>query len=422
MSKYTTTTLPNGVRILSEFLPDLSSAALGIWVATGSRSESASESGAAHFIEHMLFKGTTQSSAQELAVRMDAIGGQINAFTTKECTCFYGRALKSHLSEALDILCDMFFNSRFSEEDVQTERGVILEEMGMYQDDPSDLVSERLNAAIYKGSALARPILGKPSTLEKMTGAWLKEYKDTHYIPSKVIVSIAGNYDPSILEEISARFSAMTPGKEQKLKSAVYHPAVTLKRKSTEQNHLMLCFPSIESASPKRFTMQLLSAVLGGGMSSRLFQEIREKRGLCYSIYAAGSCYAETGSFFVYTALSKETEMQALTAIREVIDQFTAEGISQEELDRVREMSKSSVLMGLEANTAHMNHMARSVLNGTPILTPDEIIAAYDAITPEMVQELARETFDWSQLGFSAVGKVSSEEEYCAALGISAEK
>ncbi|MCD8146987.1 MAG: insulinase family protein [Clostridiales bacterium] len=412
MSDYQMTTLPNGVRILSEQMAGFSSAALGIWVATGSRAETASESGAAHFIEHMLFKGTSRSTAEEIAQRMDAIGGQINAFTTKECTCFYARALKSHLPEALDILCEMFFDAKFAEEDVQLERGVILEEIGMYQDDPSDLVSERLNAAVYKGSPLARPILGKRSTLEKMTGQWLKNYKNTHYLPGNVIVALAGSFDEAILGDIAARFSAMAPGPAQKLKPAVYHPAMTLRKKATEQNHLMLSFPSIRADSPQRFTMQLLSSILGGGMSSRLFQEIREQRGLCYSIYAAGSCYADTGMFLLYTALNRDTEAQALTAIREVVRRFAEDGVTQEELNRAREQAKASVLMGLEANTAHMNHLARNVLNGTPIQTPEEIIASYDAITRQDVRDMAQETFDWSQLGFSAVGRVAGEEQY----------
>ncbi|MCD7888229.1 MAG: insulinase family protein [Clostridiales bacterium] len=412
MSDYQMTTLPNGVRIVSEQMAGFSSAALGIWVATGSRAETASENGAAHFIEHMLFTGTSRSTAEEIAQRMDAIGGQINAFTTKECTCFYARALKSHLSEALDILCEMFFDAKFAEEDVQLERGVILEEIGMYQDDPSDLVSERLNAAVYKGSPLARPILGKRSTLEKMTGQWLKDYKTTHYLPGTVIVALAGSFDESILDDIAARFSAMAPGPAKKLRPAVYHPAMTLKKKATEQNHLLLSFPSIQADSPQRFTMQLLSSILGGGMSSRLFQEIREQRGLCYSIYAAGSCYADTGMFLLYTALNRDAEAQALTAIREVVRRFTEDGVTQEELDRAREQAKASVLMGLEANTAHMNHLARNILNGTPIQTAEEIIASYDAITRQDVQDMARETFDWSQLGFSAVGRVAGEEQY----------
>ena len=180
MYDYQLTTLPNGVRIASERMPGVRSAALGIWVTTGSREEKASESGAAHFIEHMLFKGTPDCSAEELARRMDAIGGQINAFTTKENTCFHARCLDTHLREALDILCDMFFHSAFAEADVETERGVILEEIGMYADDPADLVSEKLFAAVFHGSPLGRPILGRKATLNKMTGSWLKDYKERH--------------------------------------------------------------------------------------------------------------------------------------------------------------------------------------------------------------------------------------------------
>lgn len=420
MYDYQMKTLPNGVRILSEHIPGLSSAALGIWVATGSRDEKAGESGAAHFIEHMLFKGTETLSAAQLAGRMDAIGGHVNAFTSKELTCFHARALKSHLHEALDILCNMFFDSKFDENDVQMERGVILEEIGMYQDDPADLVYERHSAAIYKGSPLARPILGKRSTLEKMTGEWLKNYKNSHYLPSKVVVCVAGSFEESILDEIADRFSSMEPGSPLKTKPALYQPALTLKRKATEQNHLVVGFPSLSVSSDRRFTLQVLSSILGGGMSSRLFQEIREKRGLCYSVYTSGSCYQDTGNFTIYTASNKETEQQALSAIRDVVDCFLQEGITAEELNRVREMSKASVLMGMESNTAHMNHMARSVLSGIPILTPDQIISAYDAVTPEDVLQLARDTFRWEQVSFSAVGKVAQEEEYRKALNVSA--
>ena len=412
MNQYQMTTLPNGVRILTEEMPGMSSAALGIWVATGSRAESAGESGAAHFIEHMLFKGTSTNTAGELAERMDAIGGQINAFTTKECTCFYARALNTHLHEALDLLCGMFFDSKFDENDVQMERGVILEEMGMYQDDPADLVSERLNAAVFKGCPLARPILGKKSTLEKMTGASLKDYMRRNYLPSRVIVSLAGNYDPAIVEEIKARFSVMEAQKAPRVRPASYTPAMTLKKKATEQNHLLLSFPGPAAGDKRRFVLQLLTSILGGGMSSRLFQEIREQRGLCYSIYAAGSCYADTGIFVVYTALSRETELEALAAIKEVLCRFQEEGVTREELDRVREMCKAGVLMGLEATTAHMNHMARSILESRNPFTPEEIIAAYDAVTAQDVQELARDLFRWEQLGFSAVGRIRNEEEY----------
>lgn len=419
MYNYQERVLPNGVRILSEHIPAMSSATVGIWVGTGSRDELASQNGAAHYIEHMLFKGTTHYTAAEMAGRMDAIGGQINAFTTKECTCFYARALNTHLREALDILCGMFFEAKFAPKDVETERGVILEEIGMYSDDPSDLVSERLAAAIYRGSPLARPILGKKSTLEQMDGDWLKAYKEEHYIPSRIVVSLAGCFEDSVVEEIAQRFSAMEEKTPFKTKRATFRSgAVTLKKRPTEQNHLILAFPSLTDSDPRRFVMQILSSVLGGGMSSRLFQDIREERGLCYNVYSYGSAYQDTGFFGIYTAVNREQEGAAAAAIREAVERFTQEGITQEELDRARELSKANVLMGMESGSAHMNHMARAALRGEQPMTTDEIIEGYNSVTREQVRLLAEETFQWEQLSFSAVGRVGSEEEYRAALGM----
>ena len=415
---YNMETLPNGVRILTEPIPAVRSAALGIWVATGSRAETARESGAAHFIEHMLFKGTDIHSASELAARMDAIGGQLNAFTTKECTCFYVHALDSHLMEGLSILTDMFFRSKFDQKDVETERGVILEEMGMYQDDPADLVSERLAAAVYRGSPLSRPILGKPSTLNQMTGDWLRAYQHSHYRPDKVVVSLAGSYSEQVVDTIRERFSAMEPGKTPAIKRAKYTPSVTLKRKSTEQNHVVLAFPGLDAKDERRFSLQILSSVLGGGMSSRLFQQVREQQGLCYNIYSYGASYADIGSFCVATAQSKDTESKAIASIRQVVQEMARDGITADELHRARELAKANVLMGMESTTAHMNLMARSVLSDTPIFTADQIIAAYDAVTLESVHDLARELFRWEDASLSAVGRVMEEAQYRELIGM----
>jgi predicted Zn-dependent peptidase len=409
---YEKITLPNGVRILTEPVEGIRSAAIGVFVATGSREESASENGAAHFIEHMVFKGSQAQSAAVLAQRMDAVGGQVNAYTTKECTCFYAHVLDSHLMEALDILTELVFEAKFDQADVETERGVILEEIGMYRDTPDDLVSEILMKKIYKGSSLARPILGTPATLKNMTGDSLKAYQKAHYLPEKMIVSLAGSFSPDVVEEITRRFSAVEPGKTVRQKQAVYHPAIALKKKAIEQNHLILAFPSIPQASEKKYGMQLLSSMLGGGMSSRLFQEVREKKGLCYTVASYGSCYADTGVFCVYTALNKEMETLALETIGETIAVFTRDGVSQEELDRAREQSKANVLMGLESTTSRMHYMARSELTGEKILTPDEIIAAYDGVTAEEIQALAKETFDFQQASLSAVGRVAEESRY----------
>ncbi len=417
MSDYCLETLANGVRIITEPISSVRSAALGIWVATGSRDERAGESGAAHFIEHMLFKGTRTHSAAAMAARMDAIGGQLNAFTTKECTCFYLHALDSHLMEGLDILTGMFFEAKFAEEDVQTERGVILEEIGMYRDDPADVCSERLSAAVFRGTPLARPILGRRATLERMTGEWLRGYQASHYRPDRVIVSLAGSFGAEVVEEIRRRFGAMAPVRPVRTRPGRYQSAVTLRRKATEQNQLILAFPARPAGDGSRFSMQLLSSILGGGLSSRLFQEVREREGLCYNIYTYGNCYSDIGLFAIATAQSQETEARALARIRAVVDEFLDGGPTPEELDRARELAKANVLMGLESTTAHMNHLARSLLEGTGVLSPDEIIAAYDAVTLQDVTALARETFRWQDASLSVVGRIAGEEAYRRLLG-----
>lgn len=413
---YEQLTLPNGVRVVTEQVSSVRSAAIGIWVGTGSRQEKAGEGGAAHFIEHMLFKGTATRSAADIARETDAIGGQINAFTTKECTCFYAKVLDNHVEQVLDILWDMVYCSRFDQKDVETERGVILEEIGMYQDAPDDLCAERLFAAVYQGSSLGRPILGKAATLNKFTGDFLRDYQQRHYWPENTVVSLSGSFPPSVVEEIIARFSTLQSGKIPSYRAASYQPAVTMKRKTTEQNHLTLAFPGLSYLAPERFTLQLLSSILGGGMSSRLFQEVREKRGLCYSIYSYGAGHEDTGVFNVYTALNREMEKEALSTICTVIEDFVANGPDQAELDRAREQSKANVLMGLESTQARMSHMGRSLLFAGEILSPEDIIKAYDSVTRQDVMSLASKIFRFDGASLSAVGKVSSKEDYEAFL------
>ena len=413
---YEKKTLPNGVRILTEHVPGVRSVSLGIWVGTGSRHESAGENGAAHFIEHMLFKGTRSRTAAQLAEEMDAVGGQINAFTTKECTCFYARVLDTHLARAADILCDMFFHSRFDDADVETERGVILEEIGMYEDNPEDLCAERLAGAVFKGSPLARPILGRKATLDKMDGAWLRAYQRAHYRPDRIVVALAGSFTDADAAELAGRFAGLEARPHTAARAAAYVPGVVVKKKAIEQNHLTLAFPGLSFADPRRFQLQLLSSILGGGMSSRLFQQVREQKGLCYSIYSYGTCHDDTGYFGVYTALGRETEGQALDTILAVIRELTEHGVTQAELDRAREQSKANVLMGLESTQSHMSSLGRGELLQGEVLDEDAIIAAYDAVTRADVQALAGELLRFENASLSAVGRVGSADAYRALL------
>lgn len=409
--------LPNGVRIICEKIPYVRSAAVGIFVDVGSRDEAPSVNGSAHFIEHMLFKRSSKHSAAELAFEMDAIGGQINAYTTRENTCFYARVLDTHLNTAIDLLSEMFFDCAFDEAETDSERGVILEEIGMYEDTPDDACYEKLMVGCYKG-ALGRPVLGKPVTLAKMSGASLKEFKEGHYTAGNIIISLCGNYEDLHVDHIKELFSGMEKSRRKSRRQAEYGTHITVRRKKTEQNQFCLAFPSSSVTSEDRFAMNLLTTVLGGGVSSRLFQNIREKFGLCYSIFAFQSTFADTGLLSVATAVNKETEMRTLGLIGDELKLFVDKGISEEELKRAREQAKSSLVMSLESTNSRMLKMGNSLQALGKCLTPDELIARYDAVSVEQILDLARKRFDFSHMSLSALGKTGGAEDYTKALGL----
>ncbi len=409
---YQRLTLDNGLRIVYEHIPSVRSAAIGIWVGVGSRFEKANDAGICHYIEHMVFKGTERRSASDIAAEMDAVGGQINAFTSKDCTCFYGRVLGEHLSAAVDVLCDMFFNSRFDESDMKNELGVILEEIGMYEDSPEDLVFDRLFERIFASSPLGHPVLGREATLRKMTGERLRRFMGENYTAAQTVIALCGCFTDEDLKNIADRFSSMAPGKKKPFRPAQYKRVYTVKKKAIEQNHLCFAFPSMSVDNPDRFAMQLISSILGGGMSSRLFQNVREKRGLCYAVYSFGATHAETGLFCVYTALSRETEQEAIRAVTDELKQLRDDGVTRAELERAREQVKSNVLMGLESTSSLANSYGKSELALGRILSADDIINEYNAVTLEQVARLARETIDFSAMSFSAVGRTKTAEEY----------
>lgn len=414
---YQKTTLPNGARLLTRVVPGARSAALGFFVGVGSRHETAEENGSAHFIEHMLFKGTQTRSAAQLARDMDALGGQFNAYTTKEHTCFYARVLDKHLDQGMDILSDMLFHSRFDQGDVELERGVILEEIGMYEDTPEDLTAERLSAAVYKDSPLARPILGTQATLAGMTGEGLQQWQREHYRPGALVVSLAGSFTREQADRLAELISGLEPGPLAQQAPAAYRPAVTSRKKAIEQNHLLLAFPALTYLDPRREQLMLLNSLLGGGCSSRLFQQVREERGLCYTVYSYVADHADTGLLGIYAALGKEQEELALDTLRGVVSDLADHGPTQEELDRVREQAKAGLLMSAESVQSRMSSMGASELLYGRVRTQEEILAAYDAVTREQLRQLAGEIFRWDQASLSAVGRVRPAGEYGRWLG-----
>lgn len=414
---YRPITLPNGARLLLQEVPGAQSAALGFFVGVGSRHEAPRENGAAHFIEHMLFKGTARRSAGQLARDMDAIGGQFNAYTTKEHTCFYGRTLDRHLDEGLDILADMLFHSRFDQGDVELERGVILEEIGMYEDTPEDLVSERLSAAVYRGTPLARPILGRESTLEGMTGEWLARWQRKHYHAGNLVAALAGKFSPAQADSLRDLLAALPSGLPAQSPPVTYRPAVTAKKKAIEQNHLILAFPAPSYLDERRPQVLLLNALLGGGCSSRLFQQLREERGLCYSVYSYVADHADTGLLGIYAGVSRDQEWAALEGARRVALELADHGPSQEEVDRVREQAKANLLMGSESVQARMSHLGSSALLYGRVRETGELLDLYDAVTREQLRDLAGALFRMEAASLSAVGRVGASADYAAWLG-----
>ncbi len=412
-------TLKNGVRIVHERLEYIRSCALGIWVESGSRHEPEELCGISHFIEHMMFKGTERRTAAQLAADFDAVGGQVNAFTTKEHTCYYCRTLGEYLPRAAELLCDMYFNSTFAEEATDLERGVIVEEIGMYEDTPDDLVNEELFSAIYKDQKLGRPILGTRESLAGIHGETLKNYVKQNYTPENTVISLCGSYSDADLEVICGYFEAMEPKAAPQIEESFYQNCFTLKeKKDIEQNHLEIAFHGLPQGDDRRYTMQVLNVILGSGMSSRLFQRVREQNGLCYTVYSFTTAYIGTGVCGIYTALSRETELRAIGLIMEVIDELLRDGITEEELKRTVTQLKSSILMGLESTTSRMSTIARNEMAFGRAVTEDEISRGFDAVTREGVLELAREIFKKENMSFSAVGRVRTEEEYKKALGL----
>lgn len=409
---YVKRVLPNGVRLISEKLDTVRTVSVGIWVGNGSRYEPAALSGISHFIEHMIFKGTEKRSAQHIAIAIDALGGQANAFTDKECTCYYMKVLDKRLQTGISILADMFMHSRFAQEDINLERGVVLEEIDMYEDSPEDVAIDKLFEQCYAGSALGRPILGTAETLQAINSEAMHDYMQHYYRPADTVIAISGHFTEDDLDYIAELFSHMQGEGRNQITPAVYQPSLLLREKDIEQNHLCLSFPGVSLLSEERYAMNLLSSILGGGMSSRLFQGVREQNGLCYSIYSFTTPHLDTGLFSIYTGLGPETEQKALELILRELRQFCEDGPAAEELSRCREQVKTNLLMGLESTGTRMMTIGRSELLRGQVSAVEQVLSAYDRVTAENVLALARRVFDFTQASLSVVGQPDRAEVY----------
>ncbi|PLT46146.1 pitrilysin family protein [Paenibacillus sp. FSL W8-1187] len=406
--------LSNGLRVVAEPIPTCRSVSFGIWVKTGSRSETPANNGISHFIEHMLFKGTDTRSAKDIADLFDGIGGNVNAFTAKEYTCYFAKVLDLHLPLAIDALADMFFNSRFDEEELAKEKNVILEEISMYEDTPDDKVHDEASRASYGDHPLAYSILGLEERLEAMGPDDLRRYMQDQYTIENTVISVAGNIEEkALLALLEEKFSGMSArGAGRSLTPAAFNGQYLFHPKQTEQNHICLTFPGCSIDDDKLYAMVLLNNALGGGMSSRLFQEIREKRGLAYSVYSYHTSYADSGLFTVYAGTAPKQTADVLDLTMELLADVSASGLSEAELRRGKEQLKGSLILSLESTSSRMNRNGKNELMLGRHFTMDEIIERIEAVTMGDIRTVTARMLEKP----FAVAMVGTEEGPAAAL------
>ncbi|HET9188930.1 MAG TPA: pitrilysin family protein [Acidothermaceae bacterium] len=394
------TVLPGGLRVITEAMPSVRSVSFGVWVGVGSRDETIAQAGSSHYLEHLLFKGTKRRDALEISAALDAVGGEMNAFTAKEYTCFYARVLDNDLPIAVDVISDMMTSSLVRSVDVDSERGVILEEIAMHEDDPGDVVHDAFAEALYGDTPLGRPILGTVDSINSLKRSAINGYYRRRYKPENMVVAVAGNVDHAkVVRLVSKAFAPALAGSDA-LPAA---PRVggrapssnlgvsSVVRRPTEQAHLVLGMPALARVDERRFALGVLNAALGGGMSSRLFQEVREKRGLAYSVYSYAAHHAETGMFGVYAGCQPNRVHEVLNICREQLAMAAYSGITAEELVRGKGQLAGSLVLGLEDTGSRMSRLGKSELVYGELLTVDEVLARIDAVSLDDVRAVASE-------------------------------
>ena len=407
------TVLPNGLLVLTESMPQVRSVSMGAWIGSGSRDETAEINGVSHFVEHMVFKGTTSRSAKQIAREVDTIGGNLDAFTSKETVCFNIKVLDENLAPALDVLADLVLHPTFTPEELTREQGVILEEIKMDEDNPDYLVNEVFTQNFWKGDALGRPILGTKKTVSSFNQQIVFDFYASQFTPRNIVFSAAGNLKhDAFVAQVEQQFRSLSASGDvvpQKEPAPVATPHITLKRKkSLEQVQVCLGVEAPPVTDKDRYAVYMLNTMLGGGMSSRLFQTIREDRGLAYSIYSEMSPFRDTGSLCVYagTAVDKTREVLELT-LRE-LRRLKEEIVSIAELKRAKDQLKSNIVIGLESSGSRMANLARQQMYFGRFFGVEEITAEIDAVTPDDVQALARRLFRPEALALTLLGNLGS--------------
>ncbi len=399
--------LPNGLTILTESMPVVRSVSIGIWLRSGSRHERVQENGITHFLEHMLFKGTTHRTAEDIARAADSIGGHLDAFTAKEFTNFSIKVIDEHVQRGFDILADLVKNPLFRPRDIVKESHVIQEEIRMVEDTPDDLVHEIFTQTYWRGHALGRPILGTRRTVGSFDRRLLRGFFRRHYTPNNMVIAAAGHLSHArTVDLVIKEFGALPAGPGLAAgPRPVAHPHIKQRHKrDLEQVHICVGAPSYPQSHEKRYAAYIMNSVLGGGMSSRLFQNIREKRGLAYSVFSGLSSFHDTGCLSVYAATAADRARRVIDLILEEFCLLKSKPITAEELQRAKDYLKGSLLLGLESTTSRMAHLARQFMYFGRYISQDEIARAVDRVTVEAVQEVARESLESPRLALTVLG------------------
>ena len=414
------TVLPSGLRIVTEEVPSVRSAAIGIWVNVGSRDETPAVAGASHFLEHLLFKGTTRRTALEISATIEAVGGEMNAFTSKEYTCFYARVIDTDLPMAIDVVSDLITSSMVSALDVDAERKVVLEEIAMRDDDPSDLVHDLYAETYYGDTTLGRPILGTIKSIKEMSRSSVFNYYKKKYLPQDLVVAVAGNIKHkrvvAMVEEALSRDNFLdVKGAPQirpntPVKTKPMHSVGLLKRK-TEQAHMFYGMEGVARADDRRFAMGVLASALGGGMSSRLFQEIREKRGLAYSVYAYAQQFAGSGQIGFYAGCNPTKAIEVVEIIREVLADVAENGMSHEEIERAKGAVRGSLVLSQEDSASRMSRIGKNEIVYGQVMGFDDILKAISRVNPTDVREIASEYLTKSPT-LALVGPFKNEAKF----------
>lgn len=403
--------LSNKVRLLTEEVPYLKSVSFGIWIKTGSKFESKKINGISHFLEHMFFKGTKKRNALQIAESIDSIGGQINAFTSREFTCYYAKVASEHFGIALDVLGDIFFNSTFPAVEIEKERQVILEEIKMYEDTPDDLIHDLFIQNTYKDHPLGRPIIGRAEVIKSLGREDITDYLHQHYIPDEVIISIAGDIkQKEVVSQIEDLFLALKEkGREKDETPPKISPGVTIYPKELEQVHFCLGTKGLSTKDEDRYALSCLNLALGGSMSSRLFQEIREKRGLCYAVYSYLNSFEPAGLLTVYAGTSKENFKEVVSLVLAEFSKLAEKGLSEKELRRVKDQLKGNLVLRLEGTESRMSHLAKMEICLGRLMELEEILGKIEDVRREDVQKVIEHIIADKYLSLSAIGPLKEE-------------